>query len=293
LLDLDAPVAEVWPEFAAAGKQRIDTKQIMSHSSGLPGWDVPAVGDDLYDWEMMTSLLAAQEPWWEPGDRSGYHAVTQGFLLGEITRRVTGMSMGRWFAEHVATPLGADFHIGTPAEHDPRVAHVIPPPGLMGGDELRPGSIPYRAYASTPLTGSESSTVEWRRAELPAAGGHGNARSIARVMAVLANRGVLDGHRYLSEAICDRIFEEQQNGRDRVLMRPLRFGLGFGLRSADVPLPNEACCYWSGWGGSFALVDMDNRMSLSYVMNDMRHNIAADARPARVALAAYAALASE
>ena len=290
LLDLDAPVADVWPEFGAAGKQRIDTKHVMSHASGLPGGDVPATGDDLYDWEKMTSRLAAQEPWWQPGDRSGYHAITQGFLLGEIARRVTGVSMGRWFADNVASPLGADFHIGTTAEHDARVAHVIPPPGILGSDVLREGSIPYRTFMSAPLGGSESSTIEWRRAELPACGGHGNARSIARIMAVLANRGELDGHRYLSEAMCDRIFEQQQHGRDCVLMKPIRFGLGFGLRSDDVPLPNERSCYWGGWGGSFVLVDMENRISFSYVMNEMRHNIDADARPARVVLAAYAAL---
>ena len=290
LLDLDAPVADVWPEFAANGKGRIDVKQVLSHSAGLSGWEVSGTTVDLYDWELATGRLAAQAPWWEPGDRSGYHALTQGYLLGEICRRVTGTTIGRWFAEHVGTPLAADFHIGTPAAADPRVAHVIPPPNLMGGGQLREGSIPYRTFMSMPLTGAESSTIDWRRAEIPAAGGHGNARSIARVMAVLANRGELDGRRYLSEAMCERIFEEQQNGRDRVLMRPLRFGLGFGLRSESAPLPNDHSCYWNGWGGSMALVDMENRISISYVMNEMRQTLTGDVRPLSLALATLASV---
>jgi CubicO group peptidase (beta-lactamase class C family) len=290
LLDLDAPVADVWPEFGANGKQQIDVKQVMSHSAGLSGWEVPGTADELADWELMTSRLAAQAPWWEPGDRSGYHAITQGYLLGEICRRATGSTIGQWFAEHVARPLGADFHIGTPPVCDPRVAHVIPVPDLMGGAGLREGTIPHRTFMSMPLTGAESSTIEWRRAEIPAAGGHGNARSMARVMAVLANRGELDGRRYLSEAMCERIFEEQQNGRDRVLLRPLRFGLGFGLRSDAVPLPNDRSCYWTGWGGSLALVDMENRISIAYAMSSMRHNTAGDPRPISLALATFASV---
>jgi CubicO group peptidase (beta-lactamase class C family) len=290
MLDLDAPVADVWPEFAVNGKQSIDTKHLLSHAAGLPGWDVQGVATDLYDWDLITGRLADQAPWWEPGDRSGYHAVTQGFLLGEVVRRVTGRTIGEYFATEIAGPLGADFHIGTGPEHDARIAHVIPPPDVMGGGALRRDSIPYRTFMSIKVDATESSTVGWRRAEIPAAGGHGNARSIARVMAVLANRGTLDGRRLLSPAMCERIFEEQQFGRDRVLMRPIRFGLGFGLRSEFVPLPNERCCYWAGWGGSFALVDMENAISFSYAMNDMRNNVGGDVRVARLIAATYLSL---
>lgn len=289
LLDLDAPVADVWPEFAANGKQAVTTKHVLSHAAGLPGWSIPCEPGDLYDWDLMCSRLAAQAPWWEPGTRSGYHAVTQGFLLGEITRRVSGRTMGEFFAAEVAKPLSADFHIGTGPEHDHRVAHVIPPPHTLG--EITPNdSIGYRAFASLPLGAEESSTIPWRRAELPAAGGHGNARSVARVMSVLANEGTLEGRTFLSSETCERIFEEQQYGDDLVLAKPLRFGLGFGLGHDHMPLPNERCCFWNGWGGSVALVDMQNRLSFSYAMTEMRESVNGDERPARLLLALYSAL---
>ncbi len=127
LLDFHAPVAEYWPEFAAAGKASVEVRHVMGHTAGLAGWTEPLRPEELADWERCTSLLAAQEPWWEPGSASGYHAVTQGYLIGELVRRITGDSIGTWFAREVARPLGADFHIGTPPEVDPRVAPVIPP----------------------------------------------------------------------------------------------------------------------------------------------------------------------
>ncbi len=127
-LDFYAPVSEYWPEFAAGGKEGVQVRHLMSHTAGLPGWDEPLRAEDLADWDRCTSLLAAQEPWWEPGTASGYHAVTQGYLVGEVVRRITGETIGSWFAREVATPLGADFHIGLPESEDHRVSLVIPPP---------------------------------------------------------------------------------------------------------------------------------------------------------------------
>src|SRR5205085_3840258 len=130
-LDFDAPVARYWPEFKAGGKESVEVRHLMSHNAGLSGWQEPMAPEDLYDWEKATSLLAAQEPWWEPGTASGYHAVTQGYLVGEVVRRVAGgTTIGRFFADEIAGPLGADFHIGTPADCDERVAPVIAPPPL-------------------------------------------------------------------------------------------------------------------------------------------------------------------
>lgn len=289
LLDLDAPVADVWPEFAANGKARITTKHLLSHAAGLSGFDQPATAADLYDWDLICSRLASQAPWWDPGTASGYHAITQGYLLGEVARRVSGRTMGTFLAEEVTGPIDADFHIGTAAEHDARVAHVIPPTSLLGGDAAA-DSIAMRTFMSLPLDASESRTTAWRRAEIPAGGGHGNARSIARVMSILANEGTLDGTRYLSAATCRSIFEEQQNGTDLVLGMPVRFGLGFGLKSDQMPLPNESCCYWGGWGGSLAIVDMENRISFSYVMNEMRDGTTGDMRGAGPLFALYASL---
>lgn len=289
LLDLDAPVADVWPEFAANGKERIHTKHVLSHAAGLSGFEERTTADELTDWDLVCGRLAAQRPWWQPGSAPGYHAITQGYLLGEVARRVDGRSMGTFFAEEVAGPLGADFHIGTGPEHDARVAHVIPPPAALGG-EVVPGSIAHRTFRTLPLDASASQTVPWRRAEIPAAGGHGNARSVARVMSVLANEGTVDGRTFLSAETVRSIFEPQQEGTDLVLGVPVRLGLGFGLPSEQVPLPHDRCCYWGGWGGSLAVVDTVNRMSFAYVMNDMREGTTGDLRAASLLLALYGSL---
>ena len=285
-LDLDAPIADVWPEFAANGKDRVTTAHVLSHAAGLSGWDTLTTVDDLTDHDLVSARLAAQAPWWEPSTASGYHAITQGYLLGEIVRRVDGRTLGRFLADEVTGPLGADFHIGTPAEHDARVAHVVPPPDALGAD-LEPGTIADRTFATAPLDAAASSTVAWRRAEIPAAGGHGNARSVARVMSLLANGGAVDGRRFLSPEACDRIFDEQQHGIDLVLGRLMRLGLGFGLPHDEMPLPNERTCYWGGWGGSLALADLDGRLSFSYVMNDMRSSTTGDDRSGRLLMALY------
>src|SRR5665213_1923624 len=129
-LGLYAPHARYWPEFSSQGKEAIEVRHLMSHTAGLSGWAEPMAPEDLADWDKCTSLLAAQEPWWEPGTASGYHAVTQGYLVGEVVRRITGVSIGTWFASEVAGPLGADFHIGLPESEDHRVSVVIPPPPL-------------------------------------------------------------------------------------------------------------------------------------------------------------------
>lgn len=289
LLDLDAPLADAWPEFAVNGKRHITTKHVLSHSAGLPGFEETTTPHDLYDWDLICSRLAAQTPWWEPGTASGYHAITQGYLLGEMARRATGTTMGEFFDADIAAPLGADFHIGTAPEHDDRIAHVIPPPLALGA-ELEPGTIAHRTFATLPLDAAESRTIAWRRAEIPAAGGHGNARAVARVMSVLANEGALGGERYLSAGMCNRIFDEQQRGTDLVLGLPVRLGLGFGLRTEEMPLPNERCCYWGGWGGSLAVIDMEHHLSFSYVMNDMRSTTTGDLRAANLLMAVYQSL---
>ncbi len=292
-LDPSAPVARYWPEFKAAGKESVTVAHLMSHSSGLSGWQEPMAPEDLYDWDLACARLAAQEPWWEPGTASGYHAVTQGYLVGEVIRRIDGRSVGRFFAEEVAGPLGADFFIGTPASADDRVARVLPPPSLedqiAGAD---PDSIAMRTLSNPPLSAEQSWTEAWRRAEIPAAGGHGNARSVARVQAVLAHGGTLDGVRLLSEAGCRRALEPQVQGVDLVLGAPLQFGLGYGLITPDTPLsPNANACFWGGWGGSLVVVDMDARMCFAYVMNKMGEGTMGDLRAVNLLFAAYGALA--
>jgi CubicO group peptidase (beta-lactamase class C family) len=289
-IDLHAPVARYWPEFAAAGKAAIEVRHLMSHTAGLSGWQEPLQVEDLYDWEKVTGLLAAQQPWWEPGTMSGYHAVTQGYLVGEVIRRVTGRTVGRFFAEEVAGPLGADFFIGTPASADDRVAPVVPPEGLPTESDFEPGSIAVRTLSNPRLDGSESQTVPWRRAEIPAAGGHGNARSVAAVHSVIACGGEARGVRLMSPEGCEIIFEEQSNGPDAVLGVPIRFGMGFGLSGEMMPV-GPRTYFWGGWGGSIIVVDLDTTMAVSYVMNRMESGLVGDMRGASIVLAAAASLA--
>ncbi|WP_327699502.1 serine hydrolase domain-containing protein [Streptomyces sp. NBC_00459] len=263
-LDLDAPVARYWPEFAANGKDDVLVRHLLGHTAGLPTWDEPMTVEDLYDWPTATARLAAQAPAWKPGTEGGYHAITYGYLVGEVVRRVTGRTLGAFFAEEIAGPLGADFHIGLSAEHDHRVAPVIPPPRRpLDPDRALSADRP----GNPPLPPRTANTEAWRRAGIPAVNGHGNARSVAAVQSVLACGGTARGVRLLSEAGCERALEEQFAGTDSVLGMPMRWGMGYGLGGGQ--LPNPRTCSWGGWGGSMVLVDMDARLTVAYVMNRM------------------------
>jgi CubicO group peptidase (beta-lactamase class C family) len=291
-IDLDAPIADYWPEFAANGKDRVTMAQVMGHTAGLPGWDPPITAEVLYDWDRAVEALAASALWWEPGTASGYHLITQGYLEGEVVRRVTGRTIGTFFREEVAEPLGADFHIGLPASEDHRVAQIIPPSVPIEDLGEAPSEIAGRAGRSCALTGAEPNTREWRAAEIPAAGGTGNARSVARIHAALANGGTVDGVKLLSPAGVERIFVEQHQGVDQVLGVELRLGTGFGLMNETVPLsPNPRSCFWGGWGGSVAVIDLDARMSVAYVMNRMAGTLVGDLRGGMVVVGAYQSLA--
>jgi CubicO group peptidase (beta-lactamase class C family) len=292
-LDLYAPVARVWPEFAAEGKGEIEVRHVMSHTAGLSGWQEPVTFEDLYDHDKVASLLAAQAPWWEPGTASGYHAFTQGYLENEMVRRVTGQTLGQFVAQNITGPLGADFHIGTAAEHDHRIARVIPPPPLPIPPDLDPDSVMAKTFTNPMPDATKSYDIAWRRAEIPAAGGHGNARSVAQIHAPMACGGEANGVRFLGKETIDAVFDEQCNGTDLVLDVPLRHGIGFGLPSPEMPLsPNDRTCFWGGWGGSLAVIDLDARMSFAYVMNKMGEGTVGDMRGAVLLLAAYAALAA-
>ncbi|MEV0612342.1 serine hydrolase domain-containing protein [Nonomuraea sp. NPDC050404] len=276
-LDLDAPVASYWPEFAAAGKAGVLVRHLLSHTAGLPSWQTPMTTRDLYDWRTATERLAAQAPEWEPGTAAGYHAVTQGHLIGEVVRRITGRSLGTFFAEEVAGPLGADFHIGLPAEHDHRVAPVIAPE-----PRDRPGPPP-----NPPCTADDANTTAWRRAEIPAGNGHGNARSVCLVQSVLACGGTVGGVRLLSPEGCERALEEQYAGWDNRINAKMRYSLGFGLFG----MPRT--CFWGGWGGSMVMLDFNARMVVAYVMNRMIDDGGiGDERALGVMVAAYEGIAA-
>jgi CubicO group peptidase (beta-lactamase class C family) len=289
-LDFDAPVARYWPEFAANGKEGVKVSHLMSHSAGLSGWKEWFSTADLYDWEKATSLLAEQAPFWEPGTAPGYHGITQGYLVGEVVRRITGRTLGTFFREEVAEPLGADFHIGLPASEDDRVAELIPPePGTAAGDG-NVSELSANMSRNPGIDVAATRTREWRGAEIPAAGGTGNARSIAEVHTILANGGVAKGKRFLSEAGCRKALELQIEGNDLILGGPARFGMGFGLAGGVVPLPSPNSLYWGGYGGSLAIIDMDARTSFGYAMNRMLGTTTGDTRAFSLAMAMWQAL---
>jgi len=275
-LDPAAPVARYWPEFAAAGKDTVLVRHLLGHTAGLPDWEGPV--EELYDWPSATARLAALTPQWEPGTAAGYHSLTQGFLVGEVVRRITGADVGAFFAAEVAGPLGADFSLGLPAEDDHRVALTVPPPSR---DEDYAASAPGGSAAATPGTPvrvRDGNSLAWRRAQIPAASGFGNARSVALVQSVLACGGAVRGVRLLSQAGCDRAREEQFSGEDSRLGMPVRWGLGYGLFGSSLG--------WGGWGGSIVMIDPEGRMVVAYVTNQMREP-ADDTRGMELVMAAY------
>ncbi|MHA2390483.1 MAG: serine hydrolase domain-containing protein [Promethearchaeota archaeon] len=290
LLDLDSPVAKYWPEFAQNGKKKIPVRFLLSHSSGLSGWEEKITIEDLYDWDKVVNLLATQKPWWEPGTSSGYHSSTFGNLLGELVLRITGKTIGTFFKEEVAEPLKADFHIGLPKEHDYRVGELIPPPpaDMNLNGEFDPNSVALKTFMNPLMNPEETKTRAWRAAELPADNGHGNARSVARITSAVACGGDVDEVHLLSIDIIERALEEQSYGKDLVLMIPIRFGLGFGLQNKERPIgPNQRILYWGGWGGSVSIMDLDAKLSIAYVMNKMVTTSIGDPRSTRLIEALY------
>ncbi len=268
-LDFFAPVAEYWPEFAQKGKENILVSHIMSHSSGLPGWDVPVAGEDLYDPDKVAALFETQEPWWEPGTALGYHAISVGNLMGEIIKRISGKTVGNFFRDEIAKPLDIDFHIGLEDKHHSRVAEIHQAVEANPEDlfELEEGSVMQKVMTNGIITAPDANTTEWRRAEIPAAGGHGNGRSIAESMALIANKGTYKEKRIFSEDLIRHALEEQIRGNDLVLVEPLRWGIGFGLPIDNVSWMGyleEGACFWAGWGGSMSIADTNKRVSFGY-----------------------------
>jgi CubicO group peptidase (beta-lactamase class C family) len=266
-LDLDAPVARLWPDFAREGKERITLRQILSHRAGLPSIREPLPEGAALDWPRMIRALERQAPWWEPGTAHGYHVNTYGFLVGEIVRRADGRSIGTIVREDIASPLGADLHIGLALREHARVAEFLWPatssnPTMPGPDE----AMRFNAYWNPPgISGGRwVNRPEWRLAEVPSTNGHGNARGIAWIYAALAAGDVL------SPAILAAATVEHSNGYDLVNQRPSRFGLGFQLTQPERPLgPNKGAFGHFGAGGSLGFCDAEAGVAFGYVTNDM------------------------
>ncbi len=293
-LDPDAPVARYWPEFAAGGKEDIPVRWVMSHRAGLPGVTVPLRVEDYYDWEKITGLLAAQEPFWTPGTASGYHALSFGYLVGEVVRRITGLSLGRFFAAEVAGPLGADFHIGLGEADLGRCSDVHGFRRGLSDDEvaelarsdasMRPV---LAALANPAMTGSEANMPAWRRAEIPAANGHGTALALATVLGAMAD----GSERLVSAATLRAVRTGQGRCTDRVLGIPLEYGLGFGLSGPERHFgPDPAAFGHDGMGGSTVCADAGRGIAFAYVMNRLGTQLLGDPRKMALLTALYEAI---
>jgi CubicO group peptidase (beta-lactamase class C family) len=299
-LDLDAPAARYWPEFAQAGKERIPVRWLLSHRAGLPAIrrDLPAGA--LFDWTAMTEAIAETAPWWIPGERHGYHAITFGHLVGEVIRRVDGRSVGAFLRAEVTGPLRSDFFIGVPEDADERAAEVLAPPApteptIWDTILADPESVSGRTFLNPPRPPDLVNTRAWRAAEIPAANGHGSARGVARVYAALARGGELDGVRLLAPATIERAIEEQCRGRDAVLTLPTRFASGFMLGMPGGIFecgPGRRAFGHPGRGGSIGFADPDARLGFGYVTNQYVTGTARhpDRRVASLVDAVYRAL---
>jgi CubicO group peptidase (beta-lactamase class C family) len=284
-LDLDAPVARYWPEFAQAGKGLLPVRFLLTHQSGLPAIARPLPAGSVFEWDVMTEALAAQAPWWTPGEGHGYHVNMPGFLVGEVIRRITGKTIGTYLREEIAGPAGIDFAWGIGPEHDARCATLLPSPPGPESDALRrflaldPGTLSgialmrmntYRNPPDISGTGVVNSR-RWRAAEAPSTNGHGNARAVARLYSALAGDGTLDGVHIVSPDLVRMASAEQVYGEDIVLQRSTRFGIGFQLTQPERMLgPSPRAFGHFGAGGSLGFADPDARVAFGYAMNQGR-----------------------
>ena len=303
LVDLDAPVVKYWPEFGKNGKREIPVRYLFCHKSGLSGVRKPLPNDAWYKWDLICESLAEQEPWWEPGTAHGYHAMTYGYLIGEMVRRVSGMSIGEYFRKNIGDPLDLDFWIGLPENEFSRVTDlhpslatplqkllmplfkitprgILPPIIRMLLDFSDPKTISGAAFSNPVLSMEEPfyvNTDEWRKAEIPAANGHGSARSLAYLYGVLANGGNRNGTHVLAPETIEKARKTESDGKDLVLGGiHSKFGLGFMLGTEHINMgPGAGSFGHGGAGGSLGFADPDNKISLGFVMNQMHPGITA------------------
>ena len=300
-LDPDEPVSRYWPEFAQAGKKDLPVRYLLSHRAGLPAIRKVLAEEALFDWGSMAAALAEQEPWWQPGTKHGYHALTIGWLVGEVIRRITGKGLVKYFREEIAEPLKLDCHIGLDGAHDSRVSDLLPspPPGpdepnLFVEAMKEPEGATAKAFLNPPVLTKPNlvNTRSWRGAELGAANAHTTARSLARLYGSLARGGEIDGHRIVRPEALERFYAEQSYGPDQVLMQmPTRFSMGFMLSQPGAMFgPHRKAFGHPGAGGSLGFADPQAKVGFGYTMNQMANGLLIDARASALIDAFYAAL---
>ncbi len=288
-LAYETPVAEIWPAFGAAGKGELTVEQVLSHQGGLCGLEGPMAPADWFDWDAVCQRLAAMAPLWAPGTASGYHPVTFGYLAGEIFRRVDGRTLGTALREEIAGPLGLDLWIGLPDSEHARCAQVRRPPAMPELGEITEAK--RLAFFTKWASPGGVDEATWRRAEIPSANGHATAPALARLMAILADDGRLDGQSVLRPGLAAEAARKRIAGRDLVLPYDMAWGAGF-IRNDGLWIygPGRETFGHSGWGGSCAFADPERGISGAYVMNRQSAELIADSRARRLIEAAYASL---
>jgi CubicO group peptidase (beta-lactamase class C family) len=282
-------VAEIWPEFAQAGKDAVTVEQALSHQAGLSGFSDPMDPAEWFDWDAICARLAAMTPLWPPGTASGYHPITWGYIAGEIFRRIDGRSMGAALRQDIADPLDLDLWIGLPDSEAPRLAEVQRPSSLPNFGEVNAAT--QAAFLTPWATAAGRSPAEWRRMEIPSANGHATAEALARLMGALADGGRLGGETILSPALIAEAARERIRGPDLVLPFFISWGAGFVRNETEKPWgPGLQTFGHAGWGGSCAFADPERRLGGAYVMNRQGSDLMGDPRPKRLIEAAYAAL---
>lgn len=266
-LSLDRPVAAYWPELAAAGHSEVTARQILQHSAGIPAWPSSTPPDTLWDWDHAVDRLINQPAWWPAGRRAGYHVMSQGHLMGEIIRRISGTTVDQYLRERVLAPLGADFQFGVQDQDASRTAETDISRNIADVDPL--SSLGARVRSSPFVHLRRAESAEWRRALIPAANGFSNARGIARINAMVSQSGRVDGATWLSSRTIAKIWQGARTGHDVVLNLPISWGLGFALPHPDslMTVPSGRVCYWGGIGGAFVLNDLDRELTFACVPN--------------------------
>lgn len=288
-LAYDQRVADIWPEFAQAGKDRVTVEQALSHQAGLSGFREPMDPELWFDWDAICARLAAMAPLWPPGTASGYHPITFGYIAGEIFRRVEGRTMGQALREDLARPFGLDLWIGLPDSEFDRVAELQRPNGLPDFGERNAAT--EAAFMTSWATPAGRNPADWRRTEIPSANGHFTAEGLARLMGALANDGWLEGGEILTPALIAEAARERIRGPDLVLPFFMSWAAGFMRNETETPWgPSQTSFGHSGWGGSCAFADPAVKLGGAYAMNKQGTVLMGDARPKRLIEAAYAAL---
>jgi CubicO group peptidase (beta-lactamase class C family) len=291
-LDLDAPVTDYWPAFGAHGKDGVLVRQLLGHTSGVPGWTDPVTVEEVLDLEGSAELLAAQEPWYDPGSAPAYQLICHGHLIDAVVRGATGRTLADVLHDDVMALVGGGFRLGVPEDDLDLCADLTDPPApTVDYTTLGPRHFLVRTAGNPLLTARVCNTEQWRRGRVAGMGGHGTARGIALAQAFVSHGGSFRDVDLLSPDTVQRIFEVQSEGVDRVLAVPVRFGVGFGLPMESAPVvPQGRTCWWTGYGGAIVLNDLDHRLTVAYAPNRLASHMVSSPRTDGYVRTAYACL---